>query len=177
MEKYVSNSGAEFVILSLNGREAIIQFTETGFVRKADIHNLRAGKVRDLYKISVYGKGYYGEFEKVPHWKQAKQLWQNMLKRCYCDKDLKGYYGKATVAIDWHCFANFLRDVQRLPNFQNWLNSDKTGVKYNLDKDLLVEGNTVYSKETCQFVTEYDNKSAGARNGKPYTKKERVGRK
>lgn len=172
METLVSNSGKEFVILSRRGKSCIIQFTETGYVREANIDNARTGKVRDLYSPSVYGVGYYGEFSKVHYWKQAKQLWQNMLKRCYCEADQKGYYGKVTVDVRWHCFANFLIDIARLTNFNNWLQGQNSNsIKYNLDKDMLVEGCTVYSRATCQFITESENKAAGARNGKPFTRK------
>jgi len=174
-EKYVSNSGHEFVILSQQGKNCVIQFTKSGSVRKANIDNIRAGKVRDLYAPSVYGVGYFGEFEKVPYWKQAKQLWRNMMKRCYCEADTKGYYGRCEVDPRWHSFSNFLKDIALLENFEGWLKGVNSGAaKYNLDKDTLVEGCKVYSKETCRFITEYENKSAGARNGKPYTKKHKV---
>ena len=175
METLVSNSGKTFNILSREGKSCIIQFVETGYVRKANIDNLRTGKVKDLYAVSVYGKGYYGEFPKTPYWKQAKQLWQNMLKRCYCSADVRGYFGKVAVDPRWLCFANFLSDLPTLKNFENWLSGQtNNATKYNLDKDLIVEGCTVYSKETCQFITEYENKAAGARNGKPYTRKLRL---
>lgn len=172
MEKYTSNAGHDFIILHKEGKNCVIQFLKTGWVRKANIDNIYAGKVRDLYEVSVYGVGYYGEFEKTPYWKQAKQLWQNMLKRCYCEKDSKGYFGKVFVSKDWHCFSNFLKDLPNLNNFELWIKGQNSGFdKYNLDKDLLTESCNVYSKETCQFITEYENKSAGAKNGKPYTKK------
>ena len=175
MEVYVSNAGHSFTILSRDGKECVIQFCDTGYVRRANIDNLRAGKVRDFYAISVWGVGYYGEFQKVHYWKQAKQLWQNMLKRCYCKADVRGYYGRVTVDPRWHCFANFLEDLPKLDNFDKWLEGQRSdSTKYNLDKDFIVEGCKVYSPVTCSFVTEYENKSAGARNGKPYTKKTRV---
>ena len=175
MEKMKSNSGHEFIILKQEGKNCLIQFVETGYIRTANIDNIRAGKVRDFYAISVYGIGYYGEFKKVPYWKQAKQLWSNMLKRCYCEKDYRGYFGLVTVAPDWHCFANFLNDLPKLNNFDKWLaGQNGNQSKYNLDKDLIVNGCKVYSKETCQFIIEYENKAAGARNGKPFTKKIRV---
>ncbi len=177
METLFSNSGKEIVILSKNGKDCIIQFVESGYVRKANFDNVRAGKVRDLYSRTVYGVGFYGEFEKVHYWKQAKQLWKNMLKRCYCEKDTKGYYGKASVDPRWHCLGNFIADISKLKNFDKWLDGQNgNSQKYNLDKDLLIEGCTVYSVETCQFVTEYENKAAGARNGKPFTRKQRVGK-
>ena len=176
MTVYVSNAGHEFTILSREGKNCIIQFTKTGYVRKANIDNIRAGKVRDHYEISIYGVGYYGEYTKNSYWKQAKQLWQNMLKRCYCEADTRGYFGKGVVVSpEWHCFANFVRDLPNLENFDKWLlGQNGNSTKYNLDKDFIVEGCKVYSKETCMFATESENKAAGARNGKPYTKKQRV---
>lgn len=175
METLVSNSGKEFVVLSREGKSCIIQFTETGYVRKANIDNARTGKVKDLYSPSVYGVGYYGEFKKVSYWKQAKQLWQNMLKRCYCEADTKGYFGRVTVDIRWHCFSNFLSDLPHLENFDKWISGQgDTSMKYNLDKDTIIDGCKVYSKETCRFITEYENKAAGARNGKPFTRKLRL---
>jgi hypothetical protein len=177
MEKYTSNSGNEFVILSSSGEACVIQFTKTGYVRKALLSNIKNGKVRDLYAVSVYGVGYYGEFEKLDYWKQAKQLWQNMLKRCYCEKDTKGYFGRVTVDPRWHCFANFLEDISKLNNFHKWLQGQVSGCdKYNLDKDFIVKGCNVYSRETCSFVTESENKADGATRGRPYTKKQKVAR-
>lgn len=178
MQIYKSNAGHEFIILTQEGKACTIQFLKSGFVRKANIDNIRAGKVRDLYEVSVYGQGYYGEFEKVSYWKQAKQLWQNMLKRCYCEADAKGYFGKVEVDARWKCFANFLEDLPKLENFDKWL--DQKDGKYNLDKDLKVPGCRVYSREVCAFVPESVNKSDGGSRGgkvsKPYTRKPRVGK-
>lgn len=172
MTKFKSNLTGEFVIISRTGNDCIVQFLETGTIKKAHISNVLTGKVKDQYYPTVYGVGYYGDFEKVAYWKQAKQLWQNMIKRCYCEKDTKGYYGKVTVCKRWLCFANFLKDLPKLDNFENWLkgqNSNNT--KYNLDKDFIIAGNKIYAPEVCCFITENENKAAGARNGKPFTKK------
>jgi len=175
MQIYESNSGQKFTILARDGKQCIIQFVETGSIRRANMDNIYAGKVRDMYAVSTYGVGYDGDFEKVPYWKQAKQLWRNMMKRCYCEKDLRGYFGRATVAPDWHCFANFLRDLPKLKNFDKWLQGQTHNhTKYNLDKDLIIPGCTTYSKDTCQFITESENKAAGAANGKPYSKNPKV---
>lgn len=167
-ELFTSNTCGDFLVLRRTGKTATVQFLESGFTKTANIDNVKVGKVRDPYFKSVYGKGYEGEFskKKYSYWKQAKQLWCNMMKRCYSEKDTRGYFGKG-VCVDerWLCFANFLEDLESLPNFEGWLLGYEEGnTKYNLDKDLLVEGNKVYSRELCQFVTEYENKSAGAIN-------------
>lgn len=161
MEAYKTNSGCKFVILKQEGKQCIIQFLNTGSVRKANIDNVRVGKVRDLYEKTSYGVGYLGEYERNGYHVQAQQLWRNMIKRCYFKGDPKGYHSKGTtVDPSWHCFATFLKDISKLPNFDRWLNKDG----YQLDKDILVPGSNVYSKETCSFVSEYENKQAGKLN-------------
>ena len=173
---YTNNAGQTFIILQKEGKKCLIKFLETGYVRSALYENLIVGKVRDLYAVASYGVGYDGEFKKVHYWKQAKQLWRNMLKRCYCEKDQKGYFGKCEVDVRWHCFANFLEDLPHLKNFDLWLKGQNTNSdKYNLDKDLICKGNTIYSRDLCCFITEYENKSEGAKNGKPFTKKAKMG--
>lgn len=166
MEEGTNNAGEDFIIMWKQGKTCVVQFKETGSSREALIDNVRAGKVRDKYARSCYGRGYQGEVPNVPYKKQANQLWRNMLKRCYCEKDTRGYYGKG-VSVDerWLCFANFVEDLPKLKNFDKWLNGHKEGQpKFNLDKDLKVEGNKVYSREMCDFVSEYENKSAGGIN-------------
>jgi len=162
-----SNNYGDMVILSINGKRCVVQFLQTGYTTDVYIDNATAGKVKDPYYPSSYGVGYLGEFKKNSYWKQCYQLWRNMMKRCYSEKDLKGYYGKGvSVCTRWLCFANFLEDLPKLENFEKWLKGHTNGDRYNLDKDLKVEGNKVYCPELCSFVTEYENKSAGAVNAR-----------
>lgn len=162
MQKYYSNSNCEFVILSQEGEQCIIQFTQTGSVRKAHKCNILAGKVRDLYAKTAYGVGYLGPYPRNDYHLAGQQLWRNMMKRCYSD-DPKGYKSKGTtVDPRWHCFTDFLNDLPLLPNFTKWKNKEG----YQLDKDIKVPGSNVYSLETCMFVTEFENKQAGKKNKK-----------
>lgn len=162
-----SNNYGSFILLEKKGKDCIVQFVETGYTVKALWENIKLGKIADPYKKNNYG-GWQGEFEKTSYWKQADQLWRNMMKRCYSTKDEKGYLGKdVTVDDRWLCFANFLEDLPKLENFDLWLegqNADST--KYNLDKDFKIDGNKVYSREACMFLTEAFNKSYTIRNRK-----------
>lgn len=162
--KTTNNAGDEITIFKRNGKKSLVRFEATGTIVEAYTENVKAGKISDPYKKTFLGVGYLGEPRQTPYRNKAKQLWSNMLKRCYNPNDPRGYYGKASVDTRWHCFAWFLEDLPSLKNFTLWLNADTTGVKYNLDKDLLLEGNTVYSKHTTQFITEFENKSAGGIN-------------
>lgn len=170
-EEFTNNAGFSGKILSKKASKCVVQFYETGYTTEAEIHNVRQGKIKDPYSKSVLGIGYLGEYKKVEYWKQARQLWSNVMKRCYNPKDYMGYYGEAFVDTRWHCFANFLEDLPKLDNFDLWLKGKEEGsTTFNLDKDLKFPGNKVYSRETCMFVSEYENKSAGAINARKLDK-------
>lgn len=70
-------------------------------------------------------------------------LWKDMLGRCYNPNMLKRYptYIGCSVCDEWLLFSNF----------KKWF--DKNHVEgYDLDKDILIKGNKVYSPQTCCFV-------------------------
>ena len=71
------------------------------------------------------------------------KTWKHMLMRCYDAKyqDSRPTYKKCTVSDNWLTLTNFKGWMEK----QNW-----EGLQ--LDKDLLIEGNKVYSPETCVFV-------------------------
>lgn len=143
---------------------AVVQFLETGTTKEVYTSNLYRGKVRDEYAPSYYGIGYLGFRDKsCGYYKQGNQLWRNMLKRCYCEKDPKGYFGYSFVCNRWLCLANFLEDLPKLKNFDRWLEGGScSSTRYNLDKDVLGDG-VWYSPHNCQFITEFENKSLGGK--------------
>ena len=159
-----SNSCGKMVILYKQGNHCKVVFPETGYVVDALFPNAIKGKVRDPYHLSSYGRGYLGDVDRsIPHYKKAMQLWRNVMKRCYSENDPNGYTG-VTVSKRWLCFANFIKDIADLERFDEWLNWKEGDIKYNLDKDLILEGNKVYAKEFCCFIPESLNKSMGAKN-------------
>lgn len=72
------------------------------------------------------------------------RAWKDMLKRCYSTKykERNPTYKGCTVSDDWQTFTSF----------KSWMEKQDLEGK-QLDKDLLFEGNKVYSPETCVFVT------------------------
>lgn len=69
--------------------------------------------------------------------------WLKMMERCYSLKKLKKYpsYKNCTVCPSWMYFSNF----------KKWF--DKNYISgYELDKDILIKGNKMYSPLTCCFV-------------------------
>lgn len=69
--------------------------------------------------------------------------WTHMLARCYDTKYQATYptYVGCTVCAEWLTFDNF--KVWMLS--QDWIGKQ-------LDKDLLIRGNKIYSPDTCAFV-------------------------
>ena len=72
------------------------------------------------------------------------QAWKSMLERCYSVKlqERRPTYRGCTVSEEW----------ERFSNFRAWMVTQDWEGK-QLDKDLLLEGNKVYSAETCVFVS------------------------
>ena len=75
----------------------------------------------------------------------AYNVWNNMLKRCYnkSNHQHQPTYTDCTVHPDWHDFQVFAK----------WFSEHKySDLGYQLDKDLLFEGNKIYSPDFCCFV-------------------------
>lgn len=72
--------------------------------------------------------------------------WRQMLERCYSTKLQKREptYKDCTICEEWLI----------LSNFKKWFEDPVNGYKdgYELDKDILIKGNKVYSPSTCCFV-------------------------
>jgi len=69
--------------------------------------------------------------------------WKSMIERCYSEvgflKDPT--YVNCIVCDEWLLFSNFLAWMEQ----QDWVDKQ-------LDKDIMVQGNKIYSPETCVFV-------------------------
>lgn len=77
------------------------------------------------------------------YWTTTGVLWCNMLKRCRegAKNPKSSYFGCYHDFNDFHEFSEWC---------QSQIGFDVEG--YQLDKDILVRGNKVYSKDTCVFV-------------------------
>ena len=167
-KEMMSNSGLKFTAFQESPKKYKIVFDRTGYTAEVYKANADQGKVSDPYEVTLYGQGRSGLYDKSkPYWKQARLLWSNMVKRCYDPNYKGGYYGKVFVDERWKTFENFLEDLSCLENFDKWLEGQNSGgVKYNLDKDFIREGNNIYSKNLCMFLTEFQNKSLGKKGKK-----------
>ena len=142
-----NNSGVCVVVNYTNYDDVTVKFVETGYETKTRMGNLKLGKVKDYLHPSIYGKGVLGEgFKQSESQSYSFQLWKNMLKRCYSEVSFK-----KSPSYEQCLTSETFNDYQQ---FKTWCNSQlgfgNTG--WELDKDILVKGNKIYSEDTCCFV-------------------------
>lgn len=130
-------------------------FPDTGFTTDTMACQIRAGTVKDRLLPIVYGVGYYGDGPHVARVNGKDTLkykcWNRMMERCYSEKSqIKNHtYRGCTVCHEWHNYQVFAEWHEK--------NYPKDGEKYELDKDIKLPGNKVYSPQTCSFVTKKEN--------------------
>jgi hypothetical protein len=78
----------------------------------------------------------------------AYSQWADILKRCYCKKFIVKFptYVGCNISDEWLLFSNYLKWWK-----EHYVND------YEIDKDILFEGNKLYSKETCIFIPDWLN--------------------
>ena len=145
-----SKSSGDFKVLKYNdARNVEIQFVDTGCRKVAEMKDVRNGNVKDPYVPSVCGVGILGtKYLSAVNGRNTKEynLWQSMLKRCY-----NSTYQKKKPTYEGCKVSDNFKSYEY---FYEWCNS-KVGfdVKgFDLDKDLLIKGNKVYSENTCIFI-------------------------
>ena len=145
-----SKSSGDFKIVKYNDKKNVeIQFLKTGFETTVELGSIRNGGVKDRYLPSVYGVGVIGD--KYPSkvngvLTKEYKLWTSMLVRCYSDnsKKKRPTYEGCEVSNNFKSYEYFYEWCNKQVGF---------GVEgFELDKDLLIKGNKVYSEDSCVFI-------------------------
>ena len=145
-----SKSSGDFKILKYKDRANVeIQFINTGCGMVARLGDIKNGDVKDPYSPSVYGVGVVGTKYRAYEYGVATKeyiLWCNMLKRCYSTvfKTKQPTYKDCEVSDNFKHYEYFYEWCHKQIGFGN--------EGWQLDKDLLVKGNKVYSENTCVFI-------------------------
>ncbi len=120
---------------------------------------------KDKLKPTVFGRGFMGHGDNSSRYganlpKTKKYLtWFAMMQRCYSENSLKRKPTYIGCEVD-----------KRWWNFQvfcEWFDKNYYEIEDKimcLDKDILVNGNKIYSPETCVFVPQEINKLLTLRN-------------
>ena len=145
-----SKSSGDFKILKYNDKTNVeIRFLKTGYETTVELGSIRNGKVKDPHSPSVFGVGILGtKYPTKINGVQTKEynLWMNMLRRCYSDKYQKKYptYEGCEVSSKFKSYEYFYEWCHSQIGFDNEC--------WQLDKDLLIKGNKVYSENVCVFI-------------------------
>ena len=150
-----SKSSGDFKILKYNNaRNVEIQFSQTGYETTVQLTNIKSGIIKDPYSPSVYGVGILGtKYLSTVNGVRTKEyaLWMDMLRRCYSDT----YKKKNQTYTDCEVSNKF----KSYEYFYEWCNKQiGFGVDgFEIDKDLLIKGNKIYSESTCVFLPQEIN--------------------
>ena len=150
---YTSTKCGDFKVISYNSASSVeVEFFNTGYVCISKSVNIRRGQVNDKLNPSVFGVGFVGIGNSKPsidgvHTKEYK-AWSNMISRCYSPntQEINPTYKGCSVCNEWLDFQIFAK----------WF-GDNYIYGYQLDKDIKIKGNKVYSPSTCKFVSPKDN--------------------
>ncbi|CAH9016438.1 putative portal protein [Vibrio phage 242E40-1] len=160
-----SNSFGDVKVVQYHSYSSVlIEFVDSGWRRFCETGHLRLGRVKDVMQRNVHGVGFIGDgkYKAGQGNGNTKQYatWRHMLMRCYSEDSLNrqpSYIG-CTVCDDWHNFQSFAVWYDE--------NYPQDGFDYELDKDLLVNGNKVYSPDTCLFIPKKINSFLSYENSK-----------
>lgn len=148
-ETRVNSCGTKIEIIRYNNYEDID-------VLFHDEHNTTIKNTRYCYfdRANIYSPydkticniGYLGDAYTTDVSKEKSYgVWSDMIIRCYADGKNHSTYKDCFVCDEWHNYSNF----------KKWYNENYyeiNGQSMNLDKDILIKGNKIYSPDTCMFV-------------------------
>lgn len=148
-DKFFNTQGSEFIILENKGwNKVLIKFSDcVGFETTTSRQKVLNGSINNPYHRSVYGVGYLGvgsyKIKSKGSDSRISRVWHNILYRCYSDKSTETLptYNDCTVHPDWHNFQVFAEWYE-----DNYVDG------FELDKDLKIIGNRIYSASACTFV-------------------------
>ena len=151
-ETTINKQGLKMKIIKYNGCLDIdVEFEDGYIATNVKYAHFKESNIKNPYFKTVLNIGCVGNVSTIDeNKKQLKSytIWKSMLQRCYdinC-KNYKNYGGKGVVVCDeWLCYENF----------KKWYDEyyyEVDGERTELDKDILIKGNKIYSPESCNFV-------------------------
>ena len=155
-ETVMQNCGElAYIVEYVNSGDITVQFKATGELVKTEYGHFVRGNVKSHFTATVFGVGVTG-LEPIRN-ENGELLdsyicWKSMFERCYSAKYQKKHqtYRGCYVCDDWLFYSNFKKWYDN-----NYYKIDNKTTQ--LDKDILVKGNKVYSPDTCVFVPNFIN--------------------
>lgn len=149
-EKHTTNQGYLIEVTEcFKSANCTVVFEDGLIIKKVDYSSIKNGTLKNPMHRSLCGVGYIGVGSyQASRTSKPYSIWKGVIQRG-CDAKFKEKcptYKEATVCKEWECFQNFAK----------WFDENyKEG--YELDKDILLKRNKIYSPTTCCFVPRYIN--------------------
>lgn len=156
-ENYNSEGTLMRIVEYKNNNNIIVEFQDE---YKTKVHtqynHFKNGNVKNPFYKSIFGIGYIGEgkYKTRENYKLTKAYgtWHCMLQRCYEPYTINKHltYIDCYVCDEWLCFQNFAEWYE-----ENMYECNNECME--LDKDILIKGNKIYSCDTCLLVPQRIN--------------------
>lgn len=145
-----NQAGSKVTVIDYkNSDEVIIKF-DNGYITTVPWGNFKIGSIQSPYCKTMCKTGYLGEGQYTPQ-DQWYNYWRAMIERVYRKNHFaERWYSAVGVCEEWHNYQNFAQWCA--DNFYKVKDS-----KMNLDKDIIVKHNKIYSPQTCVFVPHFIN--------------------
>ena len=152
---FSSKNHGDFIIVEYaNNRNVTVKFIDTDYTNTVCLNNINTGAIKDNFKATLYGVGMLGD--KYPTKVGRKHtreyiVWSRMLERCYHENSRleNPSYIDCSVSDNFKDFTYFHEWCNEQIGFNTYDDKNKS---FEIDKDLLVKGNKLYSENTCIFL-------------------------
>lgn len=156
-EENKNKHGTIMKIIDCNNKSDItIEFQdEHKYTKQTTYNNFLKGVIKNPYDKTIYGVAYTGDgVHKLSLGTNINTIeyktWHNMLGRCFIPKRMRGSYEGITCCKEWLNFQNYAQWYK-----DNYY--EVKGQRMEIDKDILVKGNKIYSPEFCVFIPQRIN--------------------
>jgi len=143
-QRYTTNQGDLEIIAYSTSKDCDVRFDDGTILKNIHFVHIKNGSIknpnfRSIAGVGFQGVGKYGFTKNL----NISQTWKGIIKRCYGKKESFEFptYNNVSVCEEWHNFQNFAQ----------WF-EDNNVQGFEIDKDILIKGNKIYSPETCAFV-------------------------
>jgi hypothetical protein len=144
-ETKFNKHGSKMTIIEYpNGDNILVKF-DNGYITKAQYIQFKNGTLLSPYDKTICNIGYLGDFKNINA--KTYNMWKKMLERCY-DVDVQAKhptYTRCVVCNEWHNYQNYSK----------WYNDNYyeiEGEVMEVDKDILIKNNKIYSPNNCVIV-------------------------
>lgn len=145
-----NNGGKCFVIDYRGNKDITVMFYNPIAVVKCRLDTLKKGVVKNPYCPTLFGAGYTG-VGKYGYSDRAYHVWKGVIERSFSISYKERFPSckDVTVCKEWLDFQNFAAWFYEQEFHKE---KDQKGRVYQLDKDVLLKGNKMYSPDTCCFI-------------------------